>query len=65
MIEFLTEHALLKNAAEVAKTFRLDPVKVLNASRFEWQVRIAAHNHIAAEEKKQAAAMKAKGGRGR
>ena len=47
----LAEHRLLKQAAVIAKTFRMDPVAVLNAPLFEWQVRVAAHNHIQQLEK--------------
>lgn len=47
----LAEHKLLQQAAAVAKTFKLDPVMVLNAPLFEWQVRVAAHNYIQKVEK--------------
>lgn len=60
MTETLTNHSLLKQAAVIAKTFRMDPIIVLNSSQFEWQVRTAAHNYIAQEEEKQAAKMKNK-----
>lgn len=60
MTETLVNHGLLKQAAVIAKTFRIDPVMVLNSSQFEWQVRTAAHNYIAQEEQKEAAKIKKK-----
>lgn len=39
---------MLKTAAAIARTFRLDPVWVLEErDRFKWLVRVAAVNHIA------------------
>jgi hypothetical protein len=56
----LEEQAVLKNAAMIARTFRLDPVDVLNSSVFLWQVRVAAHNVVAEAEKQEAAKIKSK-----
>jgi hypothetical protein len=45
----------VRSAARVARNFRQDPVAVLDATPFEWLVRIAAHNIVVADEEKAAA----------
>jgi hypothetical protein len=44
----------IKAAAHIARTFRIDPVAVLNADKYEWLVRQASHNIIAIEENEAA-----------
>lgn len=63
MTTFLTARKEIQTAASIAKTFRMDPVEILNASPFEWAVRIAAHNVIMQHEKEEAARMKSKSSR--
>ena len=60
MTDFLARHGLVKQAAAICKTFRLDPVTVLNGSMFEWHVRTAAHNVIAEQDRVEAEKMKSK-----
>jgi hypothetical protein len=45
----------VRSAARIARTFRQDPIAVLDATPFEWLVRIAAHNIVVADEDKAAA----------
>lgn len=40
--------------------FKLDPVEVMNGTIFQWQVRVAAYNVIAEQERIEAAKMKNK-----
>lgn len=64
-MKFLKGQALLRLGAQIASEFRLDPVLVLNANSIEWQVRLAAFEHIREEKKKDAEKMKASAKRGR
>ncbi|WNM67068.1 tail assembly chaperone [Gordonia Phage Schomber] len=53
-VKFLKNNKLLQNAAMVASEFKMDPVEVLNGSRFFWEVRIAAFEHVRSEKAKEA-----------
>lgn len=60
MSEFLESHPLLKEAAVIARTFRIDPLAVLNSTLFEWNVRRAASSYVLEEERKAAESAKKK-----
>ena len=47
------------NAARIARTFRIDPVAVLDCDTFEWALRTAAHNIVARDAER---ASRSKGG---
>ena len=52
LVERLQAEATLRSAARIARTFRLDPLLVLDdPDEFRWAVRVAAHNVIAQDEK--------------
>lgn len=51
---FLEADTRLKTAARVARTFRLDPIVVLNADTRHWLIRTAAHNVVTRDEKEAA-----------
>ena len=53
-MSFLSGRSELKTAALIAHKFKLDPVDVLNATRFQWAIRIAALNYIGKLEKEEA-----------
>lgn len=58
MTAFLKSHPMLRQAALVARTFRIDPLEVLNGTIFEWQIRTAALVYV--QEMEQAEADRAK-----
>jgi hypothetical protein len=39
-------------AARIARTFKIDPIVVLDAEPFEWLARIAAHNVVVLDAEK-------------
>lgn len=64
-MKFLKGQALLRLGAQIASEFKIDPVLVLNASSIEWQVRLAAFEHVREEKKKEAEKIKSSAKRGR
>jgi hypothetical protein len=64
MIDRYQQSGLLKNAALVARFFRIDPVVVVRSSWKDYALRTAAYRYAAAKEaeesKRQAAAKAAK-----
>lgn len=53
-MKYLKNQKLLQHAAMVASEFKMDPVEVLNGSKFFWEVRIAAFEHVRSEKAKEA-----------
>lgn len=51
---YLEADTRLRTAARVARTFRLDPIVVLDADPKKWLIRTAAHNVVTREEKEAA-----------
>ena len=64
-MNFLKTKPLLRVAAQIASEFRIDPVTVLNATKLEWEVRMAAFEYVREEKKKEADKIKAQSKRGR
>lgn len=62
---FLEADTRLKTAARVARTFRLDPIVVLDADTKQWLIRVAANNVVARDEKEAADAANKNSNRGR
>jgi hypothetical protein len=44
----------IKAAANIARTFRIDPVSVLNSDQYDWLIRQASHNIIVNQENEAA-----------
>lgn len=57
-MNFLKGQKVLQYAAMIANEFKIDPIDVLNSSKFFWEVRVAAFEHVRAEKAKEAKAQR-------
>lgn len=53
-MKILKSQKVLQLAASISREFKIDPVEVLNANSFMWQVRVAAYEVIREQKKKEA-----------
>ena len=53
-MKVLKSQKVLQLAASISREFKMDPVEVLNANSFLWQVRVAAYEVVREQKKKEA-----------